>query len=96
MVYATLSTAYKPGGFRLGGLQDDASTSVNESIVDNEDLLAVEFGYKGIIGDSLSLSAALFYYDYSDLQVELAILNPDTGIVTCLLYTSDAPTNREV
>jgi iron complex outermembrane receptor protein len=92
MVYATLSTAYKPGGFRLGGLQDDASTSVNESIVDNEDLLAVEFGYKGIIGDSLSLSAALFYYDYSDLQVELAILNRDTGIVTAKLANASSAT----
>ncbi len=82
MVYATASSAYKPGGFRLGGLQDDAATPVNESIVDNEDLLAYEVGFKGNLSDTFAVSTAAFYYDYSDLQVELAILDPRSGIAT--------------
>ena len=82
MVYATASSAYKPGGFRLGGLQDDAATPVNESIVDNEDLLAYEVGFKGNLSDTFAVSTAAFYYDYSDLQVELAILDPISGIAT--------------
>lgn len=92
MVYATASSAYKPGGFRLGGLQDDATTAVNESIVDNEDLLAFEVGYKGVIGDRFSMSAAAFYYDYSDLQVELEILDPTSGIATAKLANASSAT----
>jgi iron complex outermembrane receptor protein len=85
MLYGTLSTGYKPGGFRLGGMQDNPDTLENESIVDNEELTAYEIGYKGTISDSLSLSSALFYYDYADIQVELGILDPRSGIVTSRL-----------
>ncbi len=85
MAYATVSTGYKPGGFRLGGLQDDPATPENESIVDNEELTAYELGYKGTIGGSLSVSTAVFFYDYTDIQVELDILDPDSGIVTSQL-----------
>ena len=83
--YATVSTGYKSGGFRLGGMQDDPSTAVNESIVDEETLTSFEVGYKGAITDSLNLNAAAYFYDYSDMQVELDILNPDSGISTSLL-----------
>lgn len=82
MVYATVSTGYKPGGFRLGALQDDPATPDNESVVDNEELTAYEIGYKGAIADTLSFSTAVFFYDYSDIQVELDILDSNTGIVT--------------
>ena len=92
MIYATLSSAYKPGGFRLGGLQDLAATPVNESIVDNEDLLAYEVGFKGNLSDTFTLSTAAFYYDYSDLQVELAILDPISGIATSKLANASSAT----
>ena len=92
MAYATLSSAFKPGGFRLGGLQDVASTAVNESIVDNEDLLALEVGYKGNLTDTFSVSTSMFYYDYSDLQVELAILDPISGIATSKLANASSAT----
>ena len=92
MVYATASSAYKPGGFRLGALQDNAATAVNESVVDNEDLIALEVGYKGNLSETFALSSAAFYYDYTDLQVELGILNPDTGIVTAKLANASSAT----
>jgi iron complex outermembrane receptor protein len=92
MAYATVSSAYKPGGFRLGGLQDVASTAINESIVDNEDLLALEVGYKGNLTDTFSVSTSMFYYDYSDLQVELAILDPISGIATSKLANASSAT----
>lgn len=85
MVYGTVATGYKPGGFRLGGLQDDPATPENESIVANEELNSLEIGYKGGIADVLKVSAAVFYYDYQDIQVELGILDPNTGIVTSKL-----------
>ena len=90
LVYATVSTGYKPGGFRLGGMQDDPGTPENESIVDNEEVTAYEIGYKGTIADVLSLSSALFYYDYSDIQVELDILDPRSGIVTSKLANASS------
>ena len=92
MIYATMSSAYKPGGFRLGGLQDIAATPVNESIVDNEDLLAYEVGFKGNLSDTFAVSTAAFYYDYSDLQVELAILDPISGIATNKLANASSAT----
>jgi len=83
--YATVSTGYKSGGFRLGGMQDDPTTAVNESIVDEETLTSFEVGYKGAITDSLNLNAAAYFYEYSDMQVELDILNPDSGLSTSML-----------
>jgi iron complex outermembrane receptor protein len=85
MAYATISTGYKPGGFRLGAMQDDPTTSQNESVVNNEELTAYEIGFKGTIGNVLSVSSAVFLYDYKDIQVELGILDSNTGIVTAKL-----------
>ncbi|MEH6590072.1 MAG: TonB-dependent receptor [Halioglobus sp.] len=85
MVFGTVSTGYKPGGFRLGAMQDDPETADDESVVDNEELISYELGYKGTIADSLSFSTAVFLYDYTDMQVELAILDANTGIVTAKL-----------
>jgi iron complex outermembrane recepter protein len=82
MVYATVATGYKPGGFRLGGMQDVEETPRDESVVDNEDLTSYELGYKGTIAEVLYISSALFYYDYEGIQVELAVLDPASGIAT--------------
>ena len=62
MLYASISTGYKSGGFRLGTLQPNAS-------FDEEELLAYEIGYKGTFNDTLQVNAAAYYYDYSDMQV---------------------------
>ncbi len=85
LVYATLSSGYKPGGFRLGGMQDDPDTPENESTVANEQVKSYEVGFKGDLSDNFSLSTALFFYDYEDMQVELDILDPNSGIVTSRL-----------
>lgn len=90
MAYATVSKGYKPGGFRLGGIQDDPETAANESVVDNEELIAYEIGYKGAIFDALSLNTAIFYYDYTDMQVQLAILDPRSGIVNFKLANASS------
>jgi len=90
MMYFTVSTGYKAGGFRLGGLQDDPATDQNESIVDNEELTSYELGYKALIDGSLSISASAFFYDYEDIQVELGILDPESGIVTSKLANASA------
>ena len=62
MVYASISSGYKSGGFRLGSLQPNPSFDV-------ETLWAYEIGYKGTFNDTLQINAAAYYYDYSDMQV---------------------------
>jgi iron complex outermembrane receptor protein len=85
MVFATVSTGYKPGGFRLGAMQDDQTTEEDESVVGNEELISYEIGYKATIADVLSFSTAVFLYDYDDIQVELSIVDQNTGIAQAKL-----------
>lgn len=85
MMYASLTSGYKPGGFRLGGMQDNPATAENESVVENEEVMAYEIGYKGALSESFIVAAAAYYYDYTDMQVELGIIDPNTGLVQNLL-----------
>lgn len=62
LVYASVSTGYKSGGFRLGNLDE-------EPYFDPEDLTSYEIGYKASFNDTLRLNAVLFFYDYKDMQV---------------------------
>jgi len=62
MVYATVSTGYKAGGFNFG-------VSSAESY-DPEEVTAFEIGSKNRFNDGrMQLNASVFYYDYTDLQV---------------------------
>ena len=62
MVYATMSTGYKAGGFNFG-------VSSAESY-DPEELTAFEIGSKNRFNDGrMQLNATVFYYDYTDMQV---------------------------
>ncbi|WP_167855003.1 TonB-dependent receptor [Mangrovimicrobium sediminis] len=57
-LYATYSQGFKSG--ILSGQNPPA---------DPEELDAYEIGFKGNLGERVSASAALYYYDYNDLQV---------------------------
>ncbi len=60
--YVTYSTGYKAGGFN-----DAIATS---PVIRPENLKALEAGVKGrFFGDTLQLSAAIYKYDYKDMQV---------------------------
>jgi len=62
MVYATVSTGFKAGGFNFG-------VSSAESY-DPEEVTAFEVGSKNRFNDGrMQLNASVFYYDYTDLQV---------------------------
>ncbi|MEH6586677.1 MAG: TonB-dependent receptor [Halioglobus sp.] len=66
MLYASLATGYRSGGFNF--MKPTASTDVDQ--VAPEDLLSLELGYKGaLLNNRLQLSTAAYYYDYQDLQV---------------------------
>jgi iron complex outermembrane receptor protein len=73
MIYASIATGYKSGGFRLGTLQKNPS-------FDEENLLSYEIGYKGTIGETLQINAAAYFYDYEDMQVLVDIVDDDTGL----------------
>lgn len=53
-------------GFKSGYL---SVADAGSPPVEPEELTAYEVGYKGELGDSVTLSAAAFYYEYKDLQV---------------------------
>lgn len=62
MVYATVSTGYKAGGFNFGVAGAES--------YDPEEVTAFEIGSKNrFANDRVQLNATAFYYDYTDLQV---------------------------
>jgi len=65
-LYGFVATGYRSGGFNF----QKPTSSPDVDVVDPEDLLSIELGYKASLLDSrMNLSAALYYYDYQDLQV---------------------------
>jgi iron complex outermembrane receptor protein len=66
LAYLTYTRGFKSGGFNF-----PAVSTANG--LDPETLDMIELGFKGdFLNDSLRMNAALFYYDYSDLQVTRA------------------------
>lgn len=63
LVYGSISTGYKSGGFNLGSLSSPPNDRVDE-----ESILAYEIGIKKTFS-RLRVNAATFYYDYRDLQL---------------------------
>lgn len=72
-------------GFRSGGFNTGLSTSLAQlSTVDPEELDAYEVGVKSEwFKGRLTANANIFYYDYSDIQVNLLTVN--NGILTTAL-----------
>ena len=68
MMYGSVSSGYKSGGFRLVSLQPTAS-------FDPEEIISYEIRFKGTYADVLRINAALYVYDYSDMQVLVLYLN---------------------
>ncbi|BBD00116.1 MULTISPECIES: TonB-dependent receptor [Sphingobium] len=67
LVYASYSRGYRSGAFNGGGY----TSSVGITYIDPERVNAYEVGVKGrFLDNKLTLSAAGFYYDYSNQQVQ--------------------------
>lgn len=65
MLYATVSTGYKAGGFN--------TTAVPLTTYDPEHVRAYEIGSKNrFLDDSLQLNAEVYYYQYTDLQAQFS------------------------
>ena len=77
MLYATLATGYKAGGFNDGN-----STSNRSLKYDPEHLTSLEVGVKGrFFGSRLQLNADVFLYNYKDLQLTAPAVDPATGAI---------------
>lgn len=74
MMYASISTGYKSGGFRLGAITIDEGEF--KPVFDDEKVMAFEVGYKGTIDDRLQINAAAYYYNYDNMQVKSTIIHP--------------------
>ena len=65
MLYAQVSTGYKAGGFD--------TTAVPATTYQPEHVRAYEIGSKNrLLDDSLQVNAAIYYYQYTDLQAQFA------------------------
>ena len=83
MLYASIASGYKSGGFRLGDLQPDP-------VFDEEELIAYEIGYKGSFNNTLQVNAAAYYYDYSDMQVLVSRLTDENLPVSEIVNADSA------
>ena len=74
LVYANVATGYKAGGFF------DGNSAAGNNSYRPELLTSFETGIKGrFLDNRLRLSAAIFSYDYKDLQVSYIAVNPLTN-----------------
>jgi len=90
MVYATVATGYKSGGFNDIDLNNPGHTGPygSESVTD------YEIGFKGRITPELSIDTDAYYYDYSKYQLTgAAFFAPSAthGPPVVLIYTTLAP-----
>lgn len=81
MAYATYSTGYKSGGFNAR-----ANNPEQVEPFDPETVTSYEIGTKGQLADGrLTLSSAVFFYQYDDYQVTATGTDLETGIATAVV-----------
>lgn len=72
LVYASVSTGYKAGGFNDGcevGKGDNCALAAGDLYYQPEELTAYEAGFKFRISPEFRLNATVFHYDYKGLQL---------------------------
>jgi iron complex outermembrane recepter protein len=78
MVYARYSRGYKAGGFNIG----NAGFFGANPETNPEHVNSFEIGLKKDFGRTFQTNMALFYYDYSNMQVPISIVPTGGGIGT--------------
>ena len=64
LLYATVATGYKSGGF------NDPLLNLADPVFQPEEILSVQLGHKSQFADGkLQLNSEVFWYDYTDMQV---------------------------
>ncbi|MCW8126227.1 TonB-dependent receptor [Microbulbifer halophilus] len=89
MVYAAYSTGFKSGGFDMRG--DATALPSTKDGFDPETVTTYELGTKSDLFDNrLRLNAALYYADYTDMQVTVQSASPAGGFVSAVLNAGKA------
>ena len=73
LAYGRYSRGYKSGGFNAGGISPHPETAP-------EYVNSFEVGVKRQFGKSIQVNAALFRYDYQNLQVPLTVVTPGVAM----------------
>jgi outer membrane receptor protein involved in Fe transport len=105
LYYFSVTTGYRSGGYALGvsGQRDDARdeygvpTGTGQALVDydQEEVSAVEFGYKGLhLDDTLQIFASIYHYDYDGYQDELEQFDPIRGAGANFVSNANGITNE--
>ncbi len=87
LLYASVSRGFKSGGFQ-GQLSFDPAALLP---FDDETVLAYEAGMKTRrLGNSLELNAAVFFYDYEDMQFYGGLFDSPVGVLFGITNVGDA------
>ena len=103
--YLSLTTGFRAGGFALGvsGQRDDVRdangipTGTGSRLVsyDEEQVEAIELGYKGLhLDDTLQIFASIYHYDYDGYQDQLEQFDPIRGAGAEFVSNADGITNE--
>ncbi|MEZ5936783.1 MAG: TonB-dependent receptor [Hyphomonadaceae bacterium] len=96
MLYASLASGFKSGGFN-GEVANDATHYSDAGLFDAETVTAAEIGYKASLGDTLEASLAAFWQDYDSPQARIFVsfVLPDDSVITSnSLSNLDAATSK--
>lgn len=90
LIYGSIASSFKSGGF--SGFS--ALVDVQFDPYQEEELTAYEIGFKGdLAGGAARLNGAVFYYDYTDKQINDVIEDP-LGIFPGLVGLRNVPESR--
>ncbi len=88
-VYFTYSQGFKSGVFNSNNPFTVFSGSPPD-VVNPEKIKSYEIGYKGRIGDAVTLDAAAFHYDYTDMQTTFIVVLPGQAVPLSVLRNADS------
>ena len=95
-LYATYSKGFRSGGYNfritsVGGFLEQVANQGGQIAFDEEEVDAFEVGAKFTSDDRrIIVNAAAFYSDISDMQREVNVSSPTSGVAQFILNTADA------
>ena len=103
--YFSFTTGFRSGGYALGvsgqydNVRDEFGVSIGDDqrlvSYDQEEVQAVEIGYKGLhLEDTLQIFASIYQYEYDGYQDELDQFDPIRGAGATFVSNADGITNK--
>ncbi len=89
LLYGHFTRAHRSGGYNLRNTAVD-TVNLGPGPFDQETVDNIEFGYKTGLGGRGQLNAAVFYNQIDDMQREINLSDPTSGVVQVIRNTADA------